>query len=111
MILKNLTTFILLAFPISVISGNLSQNQRDTILKGMFNYCIESMSSQFKTQVGSMRLKQFCSCYADELANNLTQNQFNAMIVNPDTGESKTPPGIQQTVQKAYTACQSNLSD
>ncbi len=93
----------------SASSELLNQKQRDDVLKGMFVACLQSTPSHVESQFGSMQVKQFCSCYADEIAYNLTQEQFKAMTVNPRTGHSTPPPNIQQTVQKARNSCMSNL--
>lgn len=88
----------------------LSQGQRDSILKGVFHSCIESVPHEINHKFGEISVKRFCSCYSDHLANHMNQKQFEAMIVNPKTGRSQPPPGYQALVADANRACASEMS-
>jgi hypothetical protein len=91
-------------------AANLSQNQRDVILKNSFYMCVETAPRQMTENFGASSVKLFCSCYADEIANNITQEQFDSMVIDPTTGRSQIPPGYQILVANANRACVSELS-
>ena len=100
---------LIAATPCCAVAGDLTKNQRDSILKGMFQMCLASAPQDISQRFGPMGVKRFCSCYADEIANNLTKEQFNAMVVDPNTGRSKIPPNYATTVSKANHVCAKEL--
>lgn len=101
---------LIAATPWSAVAGDLTQSQRDSILKGMFHMCVEGTPKEISERFGPMGVKRFCSCYADEIANNLTKEQFNAMVVDPNTGRSRVPPNYATTVSNANRVCAKELT-
>ncbi|OGW60185.1 MAG: hypothetical protein A2Y48_07695 [Nitrospirae bacterium RIFCSPLOW2_12_42_9] len=89
---------------------DISQSQRDTILKGIFYMCMEGAPAQITERFGPMAVKRFCSCYTDEIANSLTKEQFDAMIIDPNTGRSRVPPNYSSLVDKANRVCAGELN-
>lgn len=90
-------------------ADNLIQNQRDAMLKNSFYMCVETAPKQMTENFGESSVKLFCSCYADEIANNITQEQFDSMIVDPTTGRSRATSTYQVLVANANRACASEL--
>jgi hypothetical protein len=108
--IQTLILILITTLSLPVLAGELTQSQRDAVLKGMFHGCVETVPKEISQRFGPMGVKRFCSCYADEIANNLTKEQYNAMIVDPNTGRSKVPPNYATTVSNANRVCAKEMT-
>lgn len=108
--LHNISVFFLLVGTSVTSAESLSQNQRDTILKGVFHHCVEGLPREISSKYDELAVKLFCSCYSDHVANHMTRAQFEAMIIDPKTGKSRPPPDYQAIVTNANQACASELN-
>lgn len=93
----------------STMGSNLSSNERDTILKGMYHMCVAGTPKVIMDSYGPIKIELYCSCYADELSKNISHEDFLLMMVDPTTGRAKGSPNAPSVMQNANKICLKEL--
>src|SRR5262252_7370887 len=69
------------------LAAALSATDREAVLRGTLEGCNENMPHVIRQRVGPSAVATFCSCYANEIANNVTQEQVDALAA----GKRRSP--------------------
>ena len=65
------------------------------------------MPKIIRQRVGPSVVTRFCSCYANEIANNVTKEQVDALAAaGPHTPNAAAIPRSEETIRKAWRACE-----
>ena len=69
--------------------------------------CNERMPNVIRQRVGPSAAAGFCSCYANEIANNITLEQVDALAaLKARTPTASAIPGYGETMAKAWRVCE-----
>jgi hypothetical protein len=88
--------------------GELTDADRNAIQKGSFQGCIENMPLPKRAHFGRLAVARFCSCYASNIANTITEQQLNAML--EANLRSSEIPGYEETLKGAWRACEKHYT-
>lgn len=105
-----ITLMCLFLSTVYVKSSNLLPDERDNLLKGIYNGCVSAAPRDLVDRFGSIKWKLYCSCYSDEMIKNLTHEDFQLSIIDPKTGKAPENPNTQIAVMKSHEFCLKELS-
>ena len=88
--------------------GELTDADRNAIQKGSFQGCIENMPLPTRAHFGRLAVARFCSCYASNIANTITEQQLDAMLQANLRGSEI--PGYEETLKSAWRACEKHYT-
>ena len=93
--------------PHRALAAALSPTDRQAVLSGTFQGCNEKMPKIIRQRVGPSVVTRFCSCYANEVANNVTKEQADALAAGrPNAPTAAAIPRYEETIRKAWRACE-----
>jgi hypothetical protein len=83
-----------------------SPSDRQAVLDGTLQGCNDKMPKVIRQRVGSTVVTRFCSCYASEIANNVTKEQTDALAAGPHPPIVAAIPRYEETIRKAWRTCE-----
>jgi hypothetical protein len=93
--------------PCIALGAEISPGDRDAIFQGTGRACNEQMPLAIRERAGADAVLNFCSCYANEVARTITEEQVDALA-----DESVPPDAIPhygETMRNAWRACEKQL--
>ena len=93
--------------PNVTLGADISPGDRDAVFKGTGRACNEQMPEALRQRAGAAAVLDFCSCYANEVARTVTEEQVDALA-----DESRPPdaiPRFDETMREAWRACETQL--
>jgi hypothetical protein len=85
----------------------ISATDRQAVLRGTLEGCKEKIPNVIRQRVGPSAAAGFCSCYANEIANNITQEQVDALAaLKARSPTASAIPGYGETMTKAWRVCE-----
>lgn len=73
---------VLLLTPNLSSSTELSKYNRESLLKVIFSVCPRSIPLPARKHFSEAQITLYCSCYADEVADNFTKEEFREVVSN-----------------------------
>jgi hypothetical protein len=92
--------------PHPALAAALSPSDRQAVLDGTLQGCNEKMPKIIRQRVGPSVVTRFCSCYANEIASNVTKEQADALAAGPRPPIAAAIPRYEETIRKAWRTCE-----
>jgi hypothetical protein len=87
-------------------SEPLDDQQLEIANRGIFYGCMQMLPADRRT---SIKAKEFCSCYTDEMTDSLTSEEFASMRVDNADQNANPSPNIRNSMQhkakQAFIEC------
>lgn len=89
--------------PCIALGAEISPGERDAVLRDTGRACNEQMPEEIRQRAGAAAVLNFCSCYANEVARTITEEQLHAPVVGP--GSATAIARYAETARNARGAC------
>jgi len=93
--------------PCIALGAGISPGDREAVFQGTGRACNEQIPEAIRQRAGAAAVLNFCSCYANEVARTITEEQVDALAdwsVPPDA-----IPHYDGTMRSAWHACERHL--
>jgi len=93
--------------PCIALGAEISPGDREAVFQGTGRACNEQIPEAIRQRAGADAVLNFCSCYANEVARSITEEQADALAdwsVPPDA-----VPHYDETMLSAWRACERQL--